>query len=187
MFPDNEIERLVREINALDPVPIPEAFSSIDKMMDNARDFAVDVLVGEPKEKELIPVWAMVTKSGQTLMFATPFYGGEETKEAVAQAMRLFMERVGVVRYTFMSEAWAAQTSKSEWTQDQRPPSQRDDRTEIVLICGGEKDKTVIDSYEMVRDWQTGSVVELKQQDMGRREEHNFTGRFANLLIEDDG
>jgi hypothetical protein len=75
-------------------------------------------------------------------------------------------------------------SSPRRWDKgDRRPPSEREDRIEVVLITVADKSGSWVRTLEMVRDWETGKVIELKQQKEFKDEAHE--GRFANLLADE--
>lgn len=180
---NNDISRTIEAILAADPRPVPEEFADRDLMMGKAYEQAVKALVGA-KDGEVLPTWAILTENGQVVIVATPFTDGEESKEMVADLMRKFMRQIKAIRYTFLSEAWAAAVTAEEWEAgDRRPPSERDTRIEIVLVACSDRDGASLKTYEIQRD-ETGVVTALKPI---RPEEpmNNLEGRFANLLEDD--
>lgn len=167
------LDAIIRDIMGAEPRPIPPELGDVQGMIDAARQHAERVLVGD-KGAELMPVWCVLTKTGQSAIIATPFFG-EESKGQIAEAMRDFMRRVGAVRYTMASEAWLA----SGKSPDGRPPKDRDDRIEVVMICGCGKGESQMRTFEIIRDWQTGVVTELKPME---GDLDVVSGRFSGLL-----
>lgn len=173
-----QMDDLIDKIRNATPQAIPEELSTVDGMMDIAYHHARRVLVGEPKETTMMPAWCILTESGQTAIIATPFFD-DPTKDAVAAAMRVLMAEVGAIRYTMVSEAWLA-TGK---TPDRRAPSERDDRVEVIMIWGcGKGNDAQMRTYEMIRDWETGSVTELRLME---GDSEIVGGRFIGLLGDD--
>lgn len=178
----DSLQDLIARVKGAETQPIPEEMSDVDRMIGLAYQHAKRVLVGQPGA-ELMPVWCLLTETGQSVIVATPFIG-EHAKEMVAVAMRGLMREVGAIRYTFASECWMATMTPEERARDGRPPSERDDRVECVMILGADRRGSSMDCYEMKRDWRSGQVVDLAPMDKGegKRENGLVDGRFANLL-----
>lgn len=179
---ENEIEELVENVLSAPPQPLPEIFADSDLMMGGAYEMAKEYLVGH-SDRQLTPTWAIATENGQTLIVATPFVG-ENAKELVASSMRKLMKLIKAVRYTFTTEAWVAKVSEDEWRKDKRPPSERDDRVEVVLIAGADLSGSFAKSYEIHRNGETGAVEGLKS--LSESPMRDFEGRFGNLLLAED-
>lgn len=142
------------------------------KMMDLARQQAERVLIGN-QGAELTPAWCLMGPDGFKIV-ATPFIG-EESKEPVARAMRQLMCEWSTERYTLVHEAWLAHgPSKLE-------PRKRDDRIEVVMVLGCDREGSHIRSYEIVRDWNSGVVTSLKPLD-DEGDQIMASGRFCDLL-----
>lgn len=178
----DRIKKIIEELNAAPKRPIPDKFADTDVMIGMSYEMARDYLVGS-NDNELAPTWSMVTENGQTVLVTTPF-GDGDSKNAVANGMRKFMREAKVMRYTFTTEAWIASTTKEEWETDKRPPSKRDDRMEIVMVVGCDRSGASVKIYEIVREWETGKVTNLKPLDPERTMD-GFEGRFANLLADE--
>jgi hypothetical protein len=184
----NPIRELVDKLNAAEPEPIPEAFSSVEKMMDKALDFARDMIIGtndDEDESAFAPAWAMVTQNGQTVVVMTPFVGGPEAKDAIAEGMRLVMKEAHVIRYTFTSEAWTA-SQRAPFNPGDLPPSERNDRKEVLMITGGDRvTGTKIRLFDIIRD-EDGVVTELKfdkkHSDLQTDSSCGAEGRFTDML-----
>jgi hypothetical protein len=180
----NSIRKLIDDLNGAPEQAVPEQFASVEAMLNATTERAQDMIIGRGTDEVLTPTWTMVTVKGQLVVFATPFDGGDGYKDIIAEAMKKFMTEAKVVRYSFISEAWAASPLKEEWDKgDRRPPSEREDRIEVVLITVADKSGSWVRTLEMVRDWETGKVIELKQQKEFKDEAHE--GRFANLLADE--
>jgi hypothetical protein len=155
----NSIRKLIDDLNGAPEQAVPEQFASVEAMLNATTERAQDMIIGRGTDEVLTPTWTMVTVKGQMVVFATPFDGGDGYKDIIAEAME-------------------------EWDKgDRRPPSEREDRIEVVLITVADKSGSWVRTLEMVRDWETGKVIELKQQKEFKDEAHE--GRFANLLADE--
>lgn len=177
----NDIQATIDAINSAEAKPIPEDFQDTLAMIGAEYSRAKEYLVGN-KDASLIPTWTAITKNGQFLIVATPFEGGERHKDMVAQAMERIFNEINAERYTFISEAWMARVDKDEYDKDRRPPSQRDDRMEVLIIMGGDKDGSQMRTYEIIRD-DEGIISDLKLDPASiEMSGPQVEGRFANLL-----
>jgi hypothetical protein len=141
----NGFEDMIREMRDKPAKPIPPELGTVDQMIALARQHAESCLVGQAGA-ELLPAWCVLTERGHSLIVATPFIG-EDSKQMVADAMRYLMSETGAVRYSFATEAWMA---KGE-APDGRPPAQREDRVEAVMIIGCDRGESKMASFEIVR------------------------------------
>lgn len=129
------------------------------------------VLIGKPGA-EIVPMWLVIYPQG-ALLCPTPFHG-EQSKDAVAGAIRNLMRGVGATQYSLVTEAWMAE-GKADL-----PPAKRSDRVEVVMILVADHDGSTMRSYEIIRDWDSGVVTELKSK--GESEDGMAMGRFSDLL-----
>jgi hypothetical protein len=182
----NQLDDLVRKLNSAPPQPIPPEYSDIDLMMGQEYELAVKYLVGGPADRSLVATWTLLTASGNIAMVVTPFEDGDRGKDLVAAGMRKLMREANVIRYTFASEAWMSVATAEEMAEGKpyRPPSERDDRVEIVMITGADKTTSALNAYEIKRDWTTGQITALEKLDKGEMRPET-QGRFANLLGDD--
>jgi hypothetical protein len=89
-----------------------------------------------------------------------------------------FKER-GVTQYAFISESWAAVMSTIP-TKQHEMPCNRTDRKEIIVTLVVDKNGKETSALELVRDWNTGKVVELKP--WGPSSGGSYESIFAELL-----
>lgn len=177
----NQLDKVIESLND-GTRPIPEEFSTLERMIDLAFEHAKTVLIDGDPESTLQPCWSLVNNRGNTAIIVTPFTDGERSKEMAALALRVTMKATGTIRYTFACEAWMANVRPGEqW--DNRMPSQRDDRIEVVMINGADAERSLMKSWEIVRG-DTGAVVDLKPHWTQEEGVTSSSGRFANLLEE---
>lgn len=126
----------------------------------------------------LQPMVFVVCENGDVAPIMTAF-DGDDTKDAFAAFLRENFPKWGVVRYAFFAEAWAAVIDhpKGEYVR----PSQSDNRKEIVATVCIDRDGTQkMSTLELVRDWQTGKVIDLVTMD--DYDGTGIAGRFAELF-----
>lgn len=164
-----QFDEVIAKIKSAEPKPIPPELADLDGLIDVARQYAERILT-ENVGAELGPAWCIVTKNGASVIISTPFLG-PESKEVIAQTMRWLMGQIGAVRYSMVSEAWASQS------QSDLEVRKRDDRVEIVLVVAGDESRDLTATFEIVRDWETSAVTELKPLGQGEAK-----GRFCGLL-----
>lgn len=186
---ENELIEQLLAIRNEPPQPLAPQFLNNEAFMAHTIDFVKDFYLTEPsKEKELAPMFTVVANNGQVVPFVTPFVGEPEdmdlVKNTVAQGLRTMMQVIGAVRYSFMSEAWMAKFSSFEDSRKRRkgrPISQLEDKVEVVVIIVSDAENTTSATFELVRDWTSGEVTELKPI-LEPTKEANSSGRFSNLL-----
>jgi hypothetical protein len=150
----------------------------LERLLDNAGKHAENLLVDQ-HEDELLPFFHMITADGENILAPTP-WRNEDDKRDMLGSIRLFMRMKNVVRYSMVSEAWAAIQPK-DWKpgQDLGPmPSERPDRREVVVAVAADKERTVSRSWDIVRG-ESGSVVKLK---LDEGYEGHLEGRMGSLL-----
>lgn len=125
------------------------------------------------------PMLFAVCENGQVVPILTDFSSDQE-KDFFCAQMAVAFKLWRVVRYSFAMEAWFA----TDITEENKhlAPSQREDRKEMIFTSVIDKDgSSAFSALEMIRDWQTGKVTELRDMtDQFKGTE--FGGRFANLL-----
>jgi hypothetical protein len=133
---------------------------NLERMLDNAGRHAECVLI-EMHEAELLPVFLLITADGEAMLAPTP-WGDEDDKAFMLSVLRTMMKAKNVVRYSMVSEAWAAR-QPADWKpgQDLGPmPSERPDRKEVVIAVAADKDHTISRSWDIVRG-ESGTIVKL--------------------------
>lgn len=177
----NEITALVDKLNAEEARPLPDFCASREAMVEKEYERVSKYMIGNAGA-ELLPTWVMATSKGQVVVMATPF-DGAGSKDVIAEAVRKFMRDANVVRYAFTTEAWAANPTKESWDAgDKRPPSEREDRVEIVMIVAADREGFTLNTYKIERH-DAGQVTALSLWKDGK-DMTGFTGRFANMLDE---
>jgi hypothetical protein len=155
----------------------------LDSMVDKSIKHAENVLIGKPGAA-LMPCFVLESSTGDLALIATP-WSSERDKEATAYALRETMRNAGVVRYSFISEAWMAVappgTEHKSRLADHEMPANRPDRVEIVIISASDKRAVKSALLRIVRG-EAGTVVRL---DRDNKEAKHIKGRFADLLNPD--
>ncbi len=111
-----------------------------------------------------------------------PFMANEMMKDAVANAFRAYAKMFNIVRYAHVSEAWTATMNRGD---DMRPPSQREDRREIVAILVSDEKGELMSVREILRD-NEGKVSGLGPEEIKIDTYEKIGGRFAGLLRDED-
>lgn len=125
------------------------------------------------------PMLFAVCENGEIVPILTDFQSDEQ-KDFFCAQMAVAFKLWRVVRYAFAMEAWFTDNVTEE--NKHIAPSQRDDRKEMIFTSVIDKDgSTAFSSLEMIRDWTTGKVTELRDT-TDRFKGTDFGGRFANLL-----
>lgn len=177
----NEIAELIATLNAQEPCALPDFCADRDSMIAKEYERVSGYLIGADKDAELIPTWVMATERGQVVVMATPF-DGEGAKDLICLAVRKFMQEANVVRYAFTSEAWVAKTTKESWDAgDHRPPSEREDRVEIVMFIAADREDFTLKVYQIERD-AAGQITALSPWQEHEEKPTGWSGRFANML-----
>lgn len=178
MLSRQEIDKIKNE----PPLPIDEKFSTNDHMAGVAYEHAKKVMVDDGAES-FVPTWVLLTENGRLVVVGTPFdmpEGDEEAyKDYLAHQMRKTMQELGVIRYTYTSEAWVVVRTKDQMQGNNLKPSQCEDRKEVIVIVSADHNEATLRLYYIERD-DNGKVVNLKRDDCEGVQQAG--GRFANLL-----
>lgn len=153
-------------------------FTTLDGMVSYIFDMAKGNLLGNPGAS-ITPSWHLVSTTGADALIVTPFEG-DQSKDAVAMMIAGVMKAAPISRYVFVCEAWMAKSFEKKW--DGRPVSQREDKVEALIVTGEEHGRSVMKTWEIVRDWDSGAVIELKPGFSTDEENTTAEGRFCNLL-----
>ena len=155
----------------------------LDKLVALAVEHAERVLIGIP-DASILPSFVLEREDGATAIIATP-WSSERDKELTVHALRATMRESGVVRYSFICEAWMAVappgTESKSRLADHEMPSNRPDRVEVVIISASDSKEVRSAMLRIVRG-EAGTVVRL---DRDRAEAKHVKGRFADLLNPD--
>ena len=156
---------------------VPEEFRSAQSLHDHLVATHREFYANGDKDAMLQPMLMVVCGNGDIVPIMTEF-ADEDGKEKFSALMRKAFRAWNVTRYAFVSESWMA-------TYDDRSlsggmPSQREDRKEIVVTFAMERNgESVMSVLELIRDWNTGKVSDLREID-------GFdaapSGRFAELF-----
>ena len=151
-------------------------------MLDFAGQHARTVLVG--LQEQMIPIFHLFDAEGQSYVAAAEFSGDTydeiiRCKDAVAQSVRRLIVEHKIVQYSFMSEAWMVVRS-AEWEEGMSPPpSEADDRIEVVIVTATDGKAYKSRRWRIKRDGE--KCVDLAL-DSTPAEEARPWGRFDSLL-----
>jgi hypothetical protein len=155
----------------------------LDKLVQLAIEHAERVLIGQPGAS-ILPSFVVETGDGQLAIIATP-WTNERDKQITVLALRATMRKAGVVRYSFISEAWMAiaepGTEHKTRLADHEMPSNRPDRVEVVIISASDAKEVRSAMLRIIRG-EAGTVVRL---DRDQADAKNVQGRFVDLLKPD--
>jgi len=130
----------------------------------------------ETQHQSLSPMFIAIKADGSAEQYLVDIEN-EQQKQMLCDQLSEHFKSTNVQYYAFFTEAWAAIYQDRQMNVQ---PSKREDRTEIVLTIVADNEGNKLGStLEMVRDWNTNRVVELKEYEMNATA---FSGRFAELL-----
>jgi hypothetical protein len=115
---------------------------------------------------EFRPMVIAVCKNGDIVPIVVDASFDEDNKDAFVEQCRTMFKVWGVERYVFTSEAWLAESRQEDTSRGvpkEDMPSQREDRLEVTIVTAIERGKSVFTCLEMIRDWDTGKVNELRE------------------------
>lgn len=181
---------------------LPIEFETVNGMLDHMVNYVRDFWLGpnardpQDKDKSFTPMITAVCANGDILPIVIGTSFDEESKDDLVEMCQKNFAAWGVVRYVFASEAWIASYSGDDaqkaMKDPNRPmPSQVESRIEAMTIQVIDKDGSQASAaLEMVRDWQTGLVTDLKEHlmdrfvpsDVRKGSGMKLAGRFASLL-----
>lgn len=146
--------------------------------METLRDFIkmqIQFVQSTFDEREMMPMFIAQSESDEIYCIATPFSNTGE-KNAVVAAMREMFKLKKIIRYVFISEAWASTAKTKKEADEALPPSMDPNRKEIVIIVGEDRKETL------------GTEIPISRKD-GKRilgKPHDLAacdgGRFEGLI-----
>lgn len=154
----------------------------MSKLTELVETFMPSVARNVIESEELQPVFFLQNKRGEVTIAATP-WRNESEKDTVLMGLKALFSRKGIVRYVTVSEAWTATYDRGirPGGKDFRPPSQRDDREEVVVVAGAdvETGEKIAQIYPIIRKSET-------VREMGKLQENfpakGLEGRMLELL-----
>jgi len=94
------------------------------------------------------------------------------------------MKADGVKQYVHMAEAWMATIAKgTDKAVAKLRPSQREDKTEVVIVSANDRRSSLVGILEIHRDPDTGKIVSTTPQ---YPDEGDFGGRMLTMLRPDE-
>ena len=142
-------------------------------------DFVWDITSISLPEGECQPT--LYTQDDSSAITTRAFHWSNEVeKDDIIMRLRQMLRASSFVRYVIVHEAWAASYPANEASEFRTPPSQRDDRMDLLVAIGAERD-----SPERI-----GRAAEIVTAAGGKRslgEWSNFSdccGKFFNLFDE---
>jgi len=134
----------------------------------------VNRILLEQREKEMRPLWHLVTPEGPDLIIMTPWNDDFEKKLAVAQIKHMAHEKEAIA-VCFVTECWMVASDKlpsgtpnTPWHLDQAMkkamagadrPSQSPNRIEAVMILAHDHSRTIAKGLQTIRDKPGGRII----------------------------
>ena len=148
----------------------------LNELMDAMEKMARETIATD--EGGLMPMFHAEDKDGVGYVYVTDTFNDEDSKAAFLLMLFFKFREQKVVRYVMVSEAWAAHQIEG----DTRMPRDRDDKREILVIGGVERDGDEFTLLHRVYeiDSQPGSrtVAEKNEVEDGA----TFGGQMLGLL-----
>ena len=158
----------------------------LSDLLKLAGDHARTVLV-KAKQPSLMPTWLLLNQSANVMMVGTP-WEDDDDKARARKLMRAHMRKLGVIAYSFVTEAWAATVEPHEVDAERktlfdpmRGPVHRADREEIVLACAATPTQIKWRQWRIVREPTTERIVDLKAKPSSESE-HSPEGWLVEML-----
>ena len=147
--------------------PLAKDYSSVENLAAHMVQYLREWWA-EPEqtvESEFQPMLIAVCKNGDIVPIVVSSDFDADGKDAFADQCRTMFELWDVERYVFTSEAWMApgRIGASEGLPRNEMPSQREDRMEVVIVTAVERERSIFICLEMVRDWITGKITDLRE------------------------
>ena len=102
-------------------------------------DFVWDITSISFPEGECHPT-LYIQDDSSAITLHTAYWSNEVEKDDIIKRFQLMLRASSFVRYVFVYEAWAASYSADEVSEFRTPPSQRDDRIDLLVAAGAERD-----------------------------------------------
>jgi hypothetical protein len=161
------------------PSDLRDVRSMTDDLVQLVRDWWLDAPEADRKDNQRTfdQLIVAVCANGD-LIEILPELKDDDDKAAFIQAARLMFREWKVERYALVSEAWKAPDAHTTVR-----PSQCSGRKEVMIVSAIDRNGCSTATLEMVRDWQSGCVVDLLED--AREYTTNVpNGRFMRLLEE---
>lgn len=125
---------------------------------------------------QLLPMWHIIDKTGQSYIYMTPFSGDEE-KDMTAAFIRAMVKKHDAIRIGFMSETWMAHADSKEAAKHIIPCEQPDRKEALYFICEGIDGTNLCGSIMIERDADDKGHLQMFQE--GTSQSGRFTNFFA--------
>jgi hypothetical protein len=183
----SEIDGMLESLRQIAEGPLVEPAEGSDtlKGLMNLHFRQAKELYLEKGVQDMMPIWLIVCQNNEILPILTPF-NDVKTKNSTALLIRAILQITKAKRYAFLSEAWVktmqgAEARDYEKGKPMLAPSEYEDKQEVVHITGEDNEgHSAFEAWEIVRDWETGKVVDLKPH--SAFSEGQLSGRFMNLF-----
>lgn len=154
---------------------------TLDQLLDAAEVHAKHVCIG--LQQQLMPIFHLCDAKGQGFLIAGEFEGATpqeviNSKDAIADFVRLKIIEHKAVQYSFLSEAWMI--VRQVWKPGiSTPPADSADRVEVVIVIATDGKNYKSRRWLMKREGK--KCVDLVL-DTTLGETETRSGRFDNLL-----
>jgi hypothetical protein len=158
---------------------------TLDQLVTHAKGLIQSVYdQSDDPKNELTTMFVAVAPDG-LMVVATPFVGDSkeqvnQCKDGVCRAMAMLFAAKHVTHYVMISECWVAEVdAKHNPELMDVPPSERNDRREVVAIIGADKSgRKIGTAFQIERSPDKPPRVGEKDSLF----EHQVEGRMAELL-----
>lgn len=128
-------------------------------------------------DKRITPMIFLLTESNIAVIPAAPFMQSNMHKEVLASILQTVCRQLKVISYCILSESWM---SKADKLENFIPPSEDENRQEIIMMFFETKYNNETLYYEIIRDDITDNAIISDLQVV----ESSSGGKFSNLLID---
>jgi len=120
----------------------------------------VNRILLEQREKEMRPLWHLVTPEGPDLIIMTPWDGDFAKKLAVAKIKEIAHEHKAIA-VGFVTECWMLDIPAKDAHKPHERPSESPNQIEAVMILAHDKKRTIAKSLQTIRDKPGGRIISL--------------------------
>ena len=151
--------------------------------LDEAR-FAADVKFAEDQLIEagvLAPMF--IIKNDNSIVPLLPDFSSADAKRQSTIQVKLIAVAINATSVTLMSEAWSVTMPVGESLEGMRPPSEREDRREVLLVsCHSRNSQRMVSAREILRGDDAKVIGFGPNAEEFSKEAKSMQGGMADLL-----